>query len=355
MADELPPIEVDPKFAKVIDPASPPPMRMMAARGIVPGAKPSDVLLIQYALSLDGDEKIASSAKTAIAATPPNLVKGAIDAKSHPGVIDLIARGTQDEDLLEFLVLRKQILDGTLMHLAETSPSLKIVEIIGKNQERLLQNPKILDGLKKNPVTPKSLIDVTVTFLQMAGVLPIGAEARAQGLPEKLDEKLVQQVVDEEDFGDDLVNDGSGDPSEEEKLTLTQKVAKMTVAQKVKLAYKANKEVRAMLIREPVRVIVEAVLKSERVSEGEARVFSKNPSIGSDVLRWIGNKRDFVKNYEIKRNLAFNPKTPQDVAMRLVQYLQAHDVAKLADSTGIPVAVKAVARGMKEKKEQRKG
>src|SRR5687768_3276571 len=109
MADALPPIEVDPKFAKVIDPTSPPPMRMMAARGIVPGAKAADILLIQYALSHDPDEKISSSAKTAIAGTPPNVLKGAVDHKTHPGVLDLLARGTQDPDLLEFLILKKQV------------------------------------------------------------------------------------------------------------------------------------------------------------------------------------------------------------------------------------------------------
>src|SRR5205823_10204222 len=137
-------------------------------------------------------------------------------AKTHPGILDLLTRGKlQNEEILEFLVLKKQVSDDTLMFLAEGSTFLNIVEIIGKNQERLLQNPKILDSLKKNPVTPKSLVDVTIAFLQMAGVLPTGAAARSAGLPERVDDKMIQQVVADEAFADDLTTEKQGDVGED--------------------------------------------------------------------------------------------------------------------------------------------
>src|SRR5207248_2436296 len=143
------------------------------------------------------------------------------------------ARGKlSDEANLEFIVLKRQISDDTLIFLAEACPILNIVEIIGKNQERLLQNPKILDALKKNPVTPISLIDVTVAFLQMAGVLPTGAEGRAAGLPDKIDAKLVDQVVAAEDFDESLVAEKGEDEEaeEDEKQSLQTKIAAMRVS-----------------------------------------------------------------------------------------------------------------------------
>lgn len=350
---EMPPLEIDPKFQKVVDPATPPPVKLMAARGIVPGAGPKDVLLIQYALTFDPAEPVANAAKKALAELPPQLVKTAVDTKTHPGILDLLARGKLgDEAVLEQLVLKKQILDDTLMFLAESCPVLNIVEIIGKNQERLLQNPKILDALKKNPVTPKSLIDVTVAFLQMAGVLPTGAEGKAQGLPDKIDAKLVDQVVNDEEFDENLTTDKAdgAEVDETEKQTLLQKLAAMNVSQKVKLAYRSNKEVRGLLIRDSNRVVVMAVLNSERVTDGEARLFSKNRTISSDVLRWMSSKRDFIKNYEIRRNLAFNPKTPQDISLKQLQYLRLSDLQALARETGVPMVVKNQARSLSENK-----
>src|SRR3954469_4449497 len=136
-----PQIEIDPKFAKAIDPAAPIPIRMMAARGIVAGAKPTDILQIQFALSFDPAEVVSLAAKKALEETPPNVLKGAVGDKTHSGILDIVARARGgDEDLMEFITLKKQVQDDTLMYLAETTPSLKIVEIIGKNQERLLQN-----------------------------------------------------------------------------------------------------------------------------------------------------------------------------------------------------------------------
>lgn len=359
MPDLQPPLEIDPKFAKVVDPASPPPMRIMAAKGIVPGATPKDVLAIQFALTFDPVEPVAAAAKKSLSEIPPTMLKGAIDAKTHPGLLDLIARERSgDEDLLEFLLLRKQVSDETLMHVAETSGSLKIVEIIGKNQERLLQNPKILDSVKKNPVTPKSLIDVTVAFLQMAGVLPTGIEARVAGLPEKVDAKLVDEILGDEDFGEDLTldrGDGNDGELEEEKAkTLLQKLATMTVAHKVKLAYRANKEVRAVLVRDSNKVIVGAVLNSGRLTDGEVVALSKSRQVSSDVLRHIAKNRDWMKNYEVKVGLVSNPKTPQAIAMQELKMLRTGDLGSLSRNSNVPAIIKSMAKQMFDQKQTRR-
>ena len=354
-----PPIEVDPKFQKVVAADAPAPVKMMAARGIVPGAGPRDLLLIQYLLTFDAAEPVANAAKKALNDAPPQILKGAVDGKTHPGVLDLLVRGKMaDEETLEFLVLKKQISDDTLMFVAETCPSRRIVEIIAQNQERLLQNTKILDSLKKNPVTPISVIDVTVAFLQMAGVLPTGAEARAQGLPDKIDEKMVEAVVNAEEFDDSLTKEkGEGEEAEEEeKASLQTKIAAMPISKKVKLAYRGNKESRGLLIRDSNRVVVTAVLNSGKVTDGEARIYSKNRTISSDVLRWISGNRDFVKDYEIRRNLAFNPKTPQDCSLKQLSFLRVSDLQQLARETGVPMVIKNQARTMFENKSaQRSG
>lgn len=348
-----PQIEIDPKFAKAVDPASPAPMRMMAARGIVPGAKPADILVIQYALSFDPEEGVATAAKKALLETPSNVVRGAIGDKTHPGVLDLLARNRgDDEELMEFIALRKQVSDDTLIFLGETSPSLKIVEIVGKNQERLLQNPKILDALKRNSITPKSLIDVTIAFLQMAGVLPTGAEGRAAGLPERIDQALVEQVVGDEEFDDVLTADASMEVSEEEKKTLTQKIGDMNRSQKIKLAFKANKEARTILLRDSSRQVIDAVMSSGRLTDSEVLALAANPVTASETLRTIEKNRDWTKNYQVQKSLALNPKTPQAIAMRWVKQLRFGDLQAAARSTSVPPAIRNIARTIIEEKQK---
>ncbi|HVO29468.1 MAG TPA: hypothetical protein VMV18_01975 [bacterium] len=350
-----PQIEIDPRFAKAIDPASPPPVRMMAARGIVPGAKPADILAIQYSLSFDPDANVSGAAAKALADTPPNIIRGAVTDKTHGGIIDVFARRhSGDEDLLEFLVLRRLITDDTLAYLAETTPSLKIVEIIGKNQERLLQNVKIFDALKKNPVTPKSLVDVTIAFLQMAGVLPMGAEARAAGLPDRIDSKLVEQVIGDEEFDESLTSEASSDveASEEEKKTLTQKIAAMNRAQRIKLAFKANKEARGLLLRDSSRQVVDAVLNSGRMTDPEVIALAMNPVTQTEVLRSIDKNRDWTKTYVVQKALATNPKTPQAIAMKWIKQLRFGDMQAAARSTNVPPAIRAIARQIIEEKQK---
>ena len=348
-------VEVDPKFAKVVDPASPPPMRLMAAKGIVPGARPADLLVIQYRLTFDPEESVATAAKKAVAEAPTNLLKSAVDAKTPAGLLDLLAHErAADEEVMEFVVLRKQVADETLMYVAETSTILNIVEIIGKNQERLLNNPAILDSLRKNPITPKSLIDVTVAFLQMAGVLPTGVEARVAGLPEKVDSALIDSILGDEEFGDDLVLDnGEGAEGEEDK-TLIQKIGGMTVAQKVKLAYRANKEVRQILIRETNKIVVGAVLNSGRLTDTEIVSLSKSRAVSSDVLRFISKQRDWMKNYEVQVGMVQNPKTPQGVALGLIKNMRLSDLAGLTRNTNVPSVVRTAAKQLYDQKANRR-
>ena len=347
-------VEVDAKFARVVDPASPPPMRLMAAKGIVPGAKPGDLLVIQYRLTFDPEASVAEAAKKSLAEAPSQVVKNALAAQAPAGLIDLLCRSrTTDEDLLEFLVLRKQIADETLMHVAETSTILNIVEIVGKNQERLLNNPAILDALRKNPITPLSLIDVTVAFLQMAGVLPTGVEARVAGLPEKVNSDLIDSILGDEDFGDDLTLDrGEGGEADGEDKTLLQKISGMTVSKKVKLAYKANKEVRQILIRETNKVVVNAVLNSGRLTDTEIVALSKSRAVSSDVLRHISKNRDWMKNYEVQSAMVQNPKTPQAVAMGLIKNMRLGDLANLTRNTNVPSVIRSAAKQLYDQKQK---
>ena len=72
----------------MVDPASPPAMRQMAAKGVAPGLKPGDALTVVALLSESADADIAAVARATLDKLPEPLVNGAlatvtVDADSH--------------------------------------------------------------------------------------------------------------------------------------------------------------------------------------------------------------------------------------------------------------------------------
>ena len=84
----------------------------------------------------------------------------------------------------------------------------------------------------------------------------------------------------------------AADPSKPEGLI--SKIAKMTVAQCLKLALPGTKEERAFLIRNGGKVIQRAVLSSPKVTGGEVEKFAVLKNVNQDVLRQISMNRKFI-------------------------------------------------------------
>ena len=63
----------------------------------------------------------------------------------------------------------------------------------------------------------------------------------------------------------------------------------MTVPEKVKCAMKGTREMRAILIRDPNRMVAAAVLSCPKVNEAEVEAFAKMGNVSEDILRTIAN------------------------------------------------------------------
>jgi hypothetical protein len=118
----------------------------------------------------------------------------------------------------------------------------------------------------------------------------------------------------------------------------------MRPPEKVRTALLGDKSDRAMLIRDPNKVVAMSVVKSPKVSDSEAVGWSANRSLSPEIIRFIANKREWIKLYTIKFNLVMNPKTPMSKAMALLPYLNRGDLAKVARSKGVPSALAKAAK-----------
>ncbi len=122
------------------------------------------------------------------------------------------------------------------------------------------------------------------------------------------------------------------------------KIQKMTVAERISLALKGDKEARALLIKDSNKIIQLAVIGSPRLTEPEVASIAKSRSVHDEVLRRIGTSKEWLKSYEVRLNLVLNPRTPVPLAMKLVGTLSPRDLQNLAKSKNVSSVVAAMAR-----------
>src|SRR6266436_4660409 len=127
------------------------------------------------------------------------------------------------------------------------------------------------------------------------------------------------------------------------RQTLIQRLAKMTVAQRVQFAMKGGSEARRTLIRDNNKVVQRAVLQSPRLTDQEVEAFASMSSLTDEILRLIANNRNFRKNYTVVRNLINNPKTPIDVSLHMLPVLNPIDLKRLTTNKNIPETLRTSA------------
>jgi hypothetical protein len=168
-------------------------------------------------------------------------------------------------------------------------------------------------------------------FFAARGVAPITGSATT-------DEPLINTDPERDEAPPEATED---DADQQRRL---QRLATMSVMQKMKVAMRGTREERALLIRDPNRMVSAAVLSSPKLTENEIESFARMANVGEEVLRVIGMNRSWVKNYSVAANLVRNPKTPIAMSLTLMHRLNDKDVAKLATDRNVPEPIRISAR-----------
>jgi hypothetical protein len=134
----------------------------------------------------------------------------------------------------------------------------------------------------------------------------------------------------------------SGEP--EDEAAALQKISAMNVAQRLTLAMKGTREERAILIRDPNKIVGVAVLSSPKLTETEVEGIARMANVSDEILRIIANTRAWTKNYQVVVALTKNPKTPVAVSMNLLARLNERDLRMLSTDRNIPDVLRLTAR-----------
>jgi hypothetical protein len=159
------------------------------------------------------------------------------------------------------------------------------------------------------------------------------------------DDRPLLEVADpdSEVDGDDGEADGEGEEPAKAGGALARLVG-MSVMGKVKVAMRGTREERAVLIRDPNRLVAAAVLSSPKLSENEVEGIARMANVSEEVLRIVGANRAWMKSYTVVAGLTRNPKTPIAMSMHLLQRLSDRDIKLLMSDRNVPEPVRIAAR-----------
>jgi hypothetical protein len=370
-------IELDklgPSAQKVLAEGAPLPAQMMAAKGVIPGAKPHEIVIVVAVLTTRSDEKLRDAAFGTLAKLPPPILNGALSADLPGSVITLLANPyAGNHEVIEKL-LRLPRISGEALELLAGAADERAGELIATNEELMLKHPVVIEKLYMNKrvrmSTADRLIELCVrnnielsipAFKEAA--LAIKNELIAEPSEEPtFDDVLFQQAqttADQLELGDDEdtheIDDQGEEQVKEKAKPLYAQLAEMTVSQRIRCATLGTAAQRLLCVRDSNRLVAAAAAKSPLLKEPEAVQISASRVVSEDVLRILALNKDFVRNYQIKLNLVSNPRTPFTFSSRLVPMLRESELKMLAKSKNVSSAIVTAVKQQLSKKSQRSG
>lgn len=300
----------------------------------------------------------------------------------------------QNKKILQTLLYNRSVPNNVFEIIAENGTE-DIIDIIVTNQVRLLNCPPIIDKLLRNPQLSsdqkRRIVEFREEFFEKVSVgnpLFKGLQrekevAVEEERPEPQDlqaimeaairqaEKEMQETPHIEDFKSEMKKERETEAEKaeeevaeedmvkppEEKFTDEErkskkvvsaynKIMRMNIPEKIQLAILGTREERTILIRDSNKQVSQAVLKSPKLTASDVQVISTFRQVDSDVLQGIANIKKWIKDYGIVLNLVRNPKTPQGVALHLLNRVTMTDLKILKLNKNVPEVVRRTAQIM---------
>lgn len=174
-------------------------------------------------------------------------------------------------------------------------------------------------------------------FFAGRGIQPASIAAQAADAP------LIEPRVADDALAAIMV--AEEEPSEGEvRASTVEKIASLNIAQRMTLAMKGSREERAVLVRDPNKIVAVAVLSSPKLTETEVESIAKMANVSDEILRIIGFSRAWTKNYAVVHALARNPKTPVAMSMNFLARLSDKDLRNLSTNRNVPDVLRVSAR-----------
>lgn len=277
-------------------------------------------------LALDADEVVASRAQDALLSQPTESIIEAIARETAlPALFAYAAKNLTDKRGIGDAMVRNRNCGAEHLVPMVRTLSTESIQMLMEELDRVSESSALAAALEHNS---------SVTAEQKAQL----HELRSTGIDNGA---LAEAALEAE-------------PDLGKRQTLLQRLATMTVAQRVQFAIKGGSEARRTLIRDTNKVVQRAVLQSPRLTDQEVEAFASMSSLTDEILRLIAKNRNFRKNYVVVRNLMNNPKTPLDVSLHMLPILNPLDLKRLCTNKNIPETLRTTANKLQRQRQENK-
>jgi hypothetical protein len=367
---------------KILDPSGPPPLKAMAAKGLMPGLAPAAMLAVVVVLS-QGTDANAETAKKTLEKLPPPLINGALSLPElHPAVLDALGPlYAKDAAISERVLHHPAILPSTVVAIAALATE-GVCELIATNEELLLVNAAIIERLYTNKNCRMSTADRLLELAVRNGLeLNIPAYAQAKLA---IQGELLAEPTDEPSYDDSQFLDAhekakelkleEGEDTHELNLETGQeevapkarplhaiwaelrppaKIRLLTLAtlkeydekgREVNELHFDQKALRMLGVRDANPLVAVAALNSPGIGDAEVVRIAGMRNVAEDVLRDIANNREWTRHYMVKFNLVSNPRTPFGQASKFVLHMRESDLKTIAKSKEVSGAIQTSAK-----------
>lgn len=389
----------NPVVTAVITGTAPMPARMAAARGVLPLPQ-ADLLEILVALAHGDEEELAGFARETLSGQDVQQIQELISSSEiAPRILaHFIEDNTTQPEIQEVVIANQATPPDSLVKFARTTKNGDLLEFLSLNQQLLIAVPAIIDAIIANPYRTAEALrrasEIKREFFEKErGAQQIADELRAQG------KDAAAEFIEQADFAADLQEESSDSnlsfedalllakhieiPDSEiddswlsldfieeiyeetpeqrraivdkilgeitaeedgeissERISMVQRILVMSMKDRIKLATKGDREARNILIRDPNRIVSQAVVANPRITENEVEKIASMRTVPDDVLRQIATSRGWARNYSIMHNLARNPRTPIANVMTILSRLQLRDLSALSKNRNVSDAVR---------------
>lgn len=325
-------------------------LRLMAAQGLLP-LKPEDLVEMWTDLVKDADEGVRTAAEKSLSCFPAAELQPILKSRDTPaGVLSWAAIHRSEHELREVVLQNTSLPDEMIEALAPVLTQA-LAELVVINQMRLLRRTSLLVALESNAGLnndqKRRLRELRESFrIGQAEAVPPPALAAVPTPQEAPPEPEIASpgdvsMTEDEALGRYLSEE---ERQQTEKVSAVQKIYRLNTAEKLITALKGSREERAILIRDPNRLVATAVLGSPRLTDPEIEAISGMKSVSDEILRKIGNHREWTKRYAVCKNLVCNPRTPIGIALTLVPRLSPRDIKGIAVDRNVPEPVRKQAQ-----------
>ena len=355
-----------------------------------------DMLESLVTLTSDANEEVrAATTATLSTLEPGGFSHLATQAEANPDVLGFLCLWPRaPRELVEAAIFNPSTPDSALAQLASRSPDSKLIEAISLKQQSLIRSPEIIDAILNNPAhtfeAERRAREVREEFFEKQfGARMIADETRARdnavrqaevaasqadlaaldtfsisGIEDLIRLGLIEEGIDDRlivEYEEEYGPCGGEPPTSEEqsdiqravhelafeeaevsidRVPVFQRVALMSVKDRVMLAIKGTREARMILVRDPNRMVAGAVLRNPRLTDSEVETIASLKSVPEDVLRRIGQNRQWARSYIVIHNLVRNPRTPIATSLGFINRIQSRDLRVLSQNKNVPDVIR---------------